>query len=684
MPDTHQHSTILLLYASRKKYLVVSCLSMVLGVLLYLCVPHLYSAQVKVADENQRVEMTFHIPNWDWKTLSTLYANSAQEDMEVYPAIVDSRDFLKRMSQVEISNYGITYGEHIARTHNIQPNDSDRVLDVLDDAISYSSSPRYSLVTFQVLDSDPYVAAVMVDSVRVVMQDIIVNYVSSKYEEDLRVAETVVETNRQAYLKALKASAQYAETHKFNNSAEAQSQQLLLQGEVESAKEVYSISSMELARAQAAVKQYAAPFAVLKSATVPHSTSQPMLLGYVLSFWVVGMVLTTWYVLYKRRGRTLPRRGFLSYFAPWSLTCFVWLAIVVMTVVQLQGNILYPVTSQFLICLSIWLPVFVVASVLTYMLLPFSSDSDTACLQQTNLNTTIFRILWIISLVITPMYLYNIMKIVSQFDTADMLYNLRILAVHGDESYGFLNYSFVLNQALFLVAVWRYPRLPLWQLLSIYAVNVMSCFAIMEKGGFFLLVVTTMFVLFQRGVIRMRSIVIGLCVLIVVFFFINFMRAEQTTENTTKDMTFIDFFAMYVLSPPVAFCRLQQDISGQFGSHTFSTIYLFLNRFGGNFEVNTKLQEFVWVPIPTNVYTIFQPFYQDFGYFGIAIFALIYGVASGWVYRAFRSGNPFARSLYSYFVYVLILQFYQENIFLSLVFFTQLTFFIWLIHRVKV
>lgn len=696
MQKNNTQSVWQLMYASRKLYLLVSCISVAVGLLLFFSLPKLYSAQVRIADENQFTELTYHIPNWTWSKLSSLNANNAQEDMEVFPEIINSRDFLTKISKIHIPNTGKTYADHILEEYRLpwyeqvfngimslfgDYTDEDYLIDILDDVISYSSAPKYSLVTFQVLDTDPYVAAIIVDTVRVTMEKVLVEYRTGKSVEDVRVAKEVLANSKAEYLKALNDYATYSDTHKNNNSAEVQSMILTLQGEIENAKGVYSIAAMELSRAEAALQQKCAPFTVLKSATVPQSPSAPMVLSYILSFLVFGLVFTTWHVLYNRKGRQISTKGVFNYFAPWTLTIAIWFAIIIMTLIQRQGNVLYPVTEQFVISLCLWLPVFLIASLATYLLLPSKSDSDETCIQPIEFNRHIFHAIWVISLIITPLYLWNIMKIVSQFDMADLLYNLRLLAVHGDESQGFLNYSLVMNQALFLVAVWRYPHMSLWKLLSIYAVNMMSCFAIMEKGGFFLLVITTMFVLFQRGIIKVRSIVMTIVVLVVVFFFINFMRSEQTTENATKEMTFIDFFAIYVLSPPVAFCRLHPDISGQFGSHTFEVIYLFLNRFGGNYEVNSKLQEFVWVPLPTNVYTIFQPFYQDFGYAGVGFFAMIYGIASGWIYRMFRNGSGFGRCIYSYFVYVLILQFYQENIFLSLVFFVQLLFFVWLMHQ---
>lgn len=368
-------------------------------------------------------------------------------------------------------------------------------------------------------------------------------------------------------------------------------------------------------------------------------------------------------------------------FSPWTITTAIWLAIIVMF--QFQGDLLYPLGSQFHNSLMLWLPIFCASSLITYYVYPKGSDPSTVSRQVPDINGGMFTVLYVISMVITPLYLYKIMQVVMMFDPADMLNNLRILAVFGDESYGFLNYSYVLNQVLIVVALWRYPRVPLWQLLTIVAAGLMSAFAIMEKGMLFFLFSSIMYVLYEKGTIKVRSIALSVVTLVIVFFLINVAREYTDDSDSTQSTTFLDFFAIYVLSPAVAFERVTEDLSTQFGSHTFQTVYLFLNRFGGDFEQNIKLQEFVWVPLPTNVYTVFQPFYEDFGYRGVAVFAMVYGFITGWAYRQMRNGSAFGKCIYAYAVYVLALQFYQENVMMSIVQVTQFVFFTWLITQEK-
>ena len=200
----------------------------------------------------------------------------------------------------------------------------------------------------------------------------------------------------------------------------------------------------------------------------------------------------------------------------------------------------------------------------------------------------------------------------------------------------------------------------------------------------FFLLAAILFTLYEKRVIKMRSIIISGISIIILFFFFNMARDYREDADPNDAMTFLDFFAIYVLSPAVAFERVQEDLTPQFGSHTFQTIYLFLNRFGGDYEVNTKLQEFVWVPLPTNVYTVFQPFFEDFRYKGVAIFAMFYGVCSGFCYRLMLNGNGIAKCLYVYVVYVLALQFFQENVMLSIVTIIQFVFFVTIIQQQKI
>ena len=349
---------------------------------------------------------------------------------------------------------------------------------------------------------------------------------------------------------------------------------------------------------------------------------------------------------------------------------------------QFQKDLLYPLSDQFYICVTSWLIIFIVCSVATYYLMPSSGNTAETKAKDIDISMLAFNTMYVISMIITPLYLYEILQVVAMFDPADMLNNIRLLAVFGDESHGFLSYSYIMNQVLLVSGLWLYPKIPKWKLATIFAATFMSAFAIMEKGMLFFIILVTLFVMYQKKRIKLRTIGLSGAAVILLFFIINVLRSGSLASLENNDSTLLNFFAIYILSPSVAFGRVAQDITTQVGSHTFQVPYLLLNQWGfGNFEINIKTQDFVYVPLPTNVYTIFQPFFQDFSYRGVAFFAMLYGTVTGFLYRMYKNGNGICRCIYTYFVYVLVLQFFQENIFMNIVMVMQFALFTMLIQQ---
>ena len=358
-----------------------------------------------------------------------------------------------------------------------------------------------------------------------------------------------------------------------------------------------------------------------------------------------------------------------DFFSPWIITTMIWLAIVVLF--QLSGDLLYPLQDRFYTCVIIWVALMSVTSIITYYAFPaksgFQQPQGTTPIQQDlNINNFFFTVFFVISMVCTPLYLYNIYKIISMFGSEELFFNLRVLANEGEKSMvqTILTYVGAINQALFVICIWRYPKGNKLILTAIILANLMCSIAIMEKGVLFFMLFVTLFVLYEKRRIKISSIAFWSIVVLLVFYGINVLR---TPENAAKEPTFVDFFNVYILSPSVAFERAQEKLTEQFGSRSFAFIYALITRLGlGKFVVEPKLQEFVYVPIPTNVYTIFQPFFQDFGYKGVAFFATVYGTFTGWLYRQCNNGGAISKCVYAYVIEILILQFYQENLILSM------------------
>lgn len=362
-------------------------------------------------------------------------------------------------------------------------------------------------------------------------------------------------------------------------------------------------------------------------------------------------------------------------FSPWMLTSVVWLGIFVMF--QFLGDNLFPLQNRLYNCVSIWIPVLTVSSLVVYYAFPDSSGrSDN---RKIELSENIYMVLFVISMVCSPLYLYQVIKVVLMFDTQNLLNNIRILSSYGEKDalVSLLKYVNTINQTLFVVELWRYPNGNKWRFAAIIAANLFCAFAIMSKTPIFILFISTLYVLYEKKKVKLSTIFFWGIIIIGLFFEINELRKP---EDERGEKTFLDFFSIYVLSPSVAFEWAQEKLTDQFGSFSFAFFYAFASKLGlGTFYVQKQLQDFVFVPMPTNVYTVFQPYFEDFGYKGVAFFASLWGVLTGFVYRMCRNGHPFSRCMYAYFVFALVMQFYQESLFVNLSVVLQYAIFFFLI-----
>ena len=650
----------------RHPYILATTIATLTAILVWIVVPKDYTAFTKLSDEYKETELAVGLSVIQAHIKEvTGSADSGINDMEIYSKVLKSADFARCIADKTVSGKGITYGAYL---------DEEDIIEAVQDAIVYNYIHSQQTLSISFTDRDPVVASQMLDSVTVELQRIITRHRREMIAAALKNVEKAVSQTKKKYDQALQRYVVFADSHTKVKSPTMKLQEQALGDELKNAQSFYRKASENYVRQEALSQRYQMAFAVIQDNTMPQ-TANNHLIGYILSFIILALFFT--YIIQHRKNinlKAINSSRLSNLFSPWALTIGIWALI--LGLYYLLDTDLYPITSQFYYCLIIWIPIFCISAFVTYIITPVNKitlvrkDSDSASL-------LLFNILFIISLIITPLYVYKVMQIAMMFSSEDLMGNIRTLAIYG-EGVGFLGYSNVLNQSLFVVAIWAYPRVPLWKIVVLAFACLLNSLAIMEKGTIFFVFVCIMFVLFEKKVIRMRSIVLAGVTLVGFFYIFNLARASEGSDYQQNE-TLLDFFAMYALSPPVAFCQLQPEVTPQFGTNTFETIYLFLKRFGEDVVVKDKLQEFVFVPISTNVYTLFQPFYIDFGHKGIALFATIYGFISGWLYRLHSASNGFGRCMYTYIVTVLVLQFYQENIFLSMVFVIQFTFFVYIL-----
>lgn len=199
---------------------------------------------------------------------------------------------------------------------------------------------------------------------------------------------------------------------------------------------------------------------------------------------------------------------------------------------------------------------------------------------------------------------------------------------------------------------------------------------ILKFGKLFILQLFTgsLIALWIRKKISIKTIFILMIVLIILLIGVHYARIENSS-NSDITSALPEMLAIYVLSPSTAFDFLLNGKINPGDGHTFSFFYTVAERiFGIKTSVdNSHFDGWVYVPYPTNVYTIMFPFYADFKIIGLIIFSFIEGMLFSLLYSMRKT--PFFLLIYVCISYALILQFFAE-IFFSY-FSTMIQIFFW-------
>ena len=665
----------------KKQYIISTAIASVIAMVVWFIVPKEYAAQVKLSDEYKETDLAVGLTKMAARMRSTGSQNEGINDIETYAKILSTEDFLKAIEETKIPGKDTTYGSWAIKQKRLwQTTDT---FELVKEKLSFNVSRKQQTLYIQFKDADTVVALKMLDIVVKTLQATITDTRRKSAENYYHYLQKERTRAEKEYREAQHAYAVFSDSHLFLQSEKEKMEFQKLEKDISTKYKAYKSISDNCSRQYALMQRTYFSFAVVKPNTVPvESDSNPII--YLAAFVILGLLFAKGWLLYEERKKSGEMRLSIGdIFAPWTITLGIWALIIVFA--QSVGDLIYPIKNQFYYGISLWLPIFCLVSWITYTLLKTSGTRVDRKKFEIKYSNLVFNIFLAISILCTPLCVKKVMDIIMMFGTEDLMYNMRVLAIKGETGLGILAYCFTINKALLILAFWRYPNIKKWQLALVIILFAMNAFVDMDKGSIFFIAITAIFVLYQRGKISIRGIAFFGIALVLIFFVFTIMRTETGDDGkgSLDDLTILEFIGIYVLTTPVAFSYMQPNIGAPYGSYTLTTVYLILNRLGGNFPIIEQIQEFVWVPLPTNLYTIMQPFFLDFGYPGIAFFAVLYGVVCGWAYRSYRNGSSIGCVMYTYLLYYLVLQFSQEGLIMLPVFTMRMVFCLYLLTQDK-
>ena len=97
-------------------------------------------------------------------------------------------------------------------------------------------------------------------------------------------------------------------------------------------------------------------------------------------------------------------------------------------------------------------------------------------------------------------------------------------------------------------------------------------------------------------------------------------------------------------------------------NHTFKQALPTLARiFGFRYTPPPTLDDFVWVPLPTNVYTVFKYYYVDFGLSGMLVTMFSIGAGQTWLFQKALTGAHFYIFLFAISLYPLAMVAFDDS-----------------------
>ncbi|QGS29973.1 O-antigen polymerase [Cupriavidus metallidurans] len=221
------------------------------------------------------------------------------------------------------------------------------------------------------------------------------------------------------------------------------------------------------------------------------------------------------------------------------------------------------------------------------------------------------------------------------------------------------------------------------------AIAVALCMAYLTTGRtfFMMLFCFLLFPLIFRGKIKLGGVVIAGVVLAASFVMIALLTQRGVSATASVDDNvdgIIKTLRVYFLSPIFAMGSVfDGNGSATYGDYTFRFFYMLANVIGLNIEIPPLIRDYVLIPDMTNVFTVMDPYYRDFGVGGVLIFAALSGLAHDALYEKAKSeGGPYI-FIHAAFMFPLVMQFFQDMYMSLLSTWIQVVFWYMLFVRVN-
>lgn len=224
----------------------------------------------------------------------------------------------------------------------------------------------------------------------------------------------------------------------------------------------------------------------------------------------------------------------------------------------------------------------------------------------------------------------------------------------------------------------------------ILIINIILAITTMAKTSFLFLIFSSMIGLMFIYKIPLKKVSLISIMTLLVMSSIQLLRVDDSESggSVILDMLYTYVFGGLPAMDQIVNSDMRSSFPGQFSLAFF---YSFADKVGMidkqslHFSYVNDITDkgYLYVPNPTNVYTVLGPIWFDFQFLGLIIFSFVVGVLASFFYKYATLGNRAGMIVYSYFACVLILQFFGEYVFTNLSYLIQLIILSYLAYHCK-
>mgnify|MGYP004534609429 FL=1 len=166
-------------------------------------------------------------------------------------------------------------------------------------------------------------------------------------------------------------------------------------------------------------------------------------------------------------------------------------------------------------------------------------------------------------------------------------------------------------------------------------------------------------ILYSKRIIKLRHIIFASVTLILGLIFLQSLRYEDS-DSSNKLQYIIKILVIYILSPLKAVDKVFNNEIYLGHGHLFGFIYRVLEKlFHIRLLPKENIYTWVFVPVPTNVYTIMKNSYVDYGSKGMMFYSFFIGFFWSVIYqRQIKSGA--LKVFFFCNIYILVVQFFDD------------------------